>query len=72
MRAHSHLLLDTDEITPDAIKASVSFLVDQISERSARKTMALDWGTARIEVAPHPHSGTRPESIVRLSAEVLT
>lgn len=77
MRAHSHLLLDTDQINPETIKASFDFLVDQLSERAAQrpvKPLALDWGTVRLEVAPHPHNPTeRPtESIVRLSAEVLT
>lgn len=63
-----NVLLDTDALNPDVIKAGFAFVVDQIALRGDRTRTAIDWSTLEFAMRANTEGD---ETVLSARAAVL-
>jgi len=62
----SSITLDTDAVSPDALKAAIDLCMDQLAQQARARGDAVDWNT--FEFAQRPQG---PETTVICRASVV-
>lgn len=66
-RLSASVLVDTDEVSPECLKASFAYVVDALARSADRVGVAIDWNT--VEMAQNRRG---PETDIVLRAGVVS